>query len=295
MEHSMLLRVFSVIFPVFAISAIGYLYARRHRPDMAVANRLNMDIFLPALIFAALANKSFDLASYGPLATGAAIVVLGSGLIAWPVARWLKVDWKTFVPPMMFNNSGNMGIPLLVLAFGDAALAAAVVLFLVEMTLHFTLGTFMLANRLRLLDFLRIPIIVATLAGLVVSVTRLALPEPILVVLRMLGDVSIPLLLFSLGVRLNEVSLRHWKIGIAAAIVCPVSGLLMGWAAMSFLALPATQVQYLWIFAALPPAVLNYIVSEQYRQEPEKVAALVMIGNLGALVAMPLVLAAVLR
>ncbi len=291
----MLLRVFSVIFPVFAISAIGYLYARRHRPDMAVANRLNMDIFLPALIFAALANKSFDLAAYGSLALGGAIVVLGSGLIAWPVARALKVDWKTFVPPMMFSNSGNMGIPLLVLAFGEVALGAAVVLFLVEMTLHFTLGTFMLAKRLRLPDFLRIPVIVATLAGLFVSVTQLALPEPVMIVLRMLGDVSIPLLLFSLGVRLNEVSLRHWKIGVAAAIVCPVSGLLMGWAAMSLLALPAAQAHALWIFAALPPAVLNYIVAEQYRQEPEKVAALVMIGNLGALVAMPLVLAAVLR
>ncbi|MDH4134070.1 MAG: AEC family transporter [Gammaproteobacteria bacterium] len=291
----MLLRVFSVIFPVFAISAIGYLYARKHRPDMAVANRLNMDIFLPSLIFGALANKSFDLASYSSLAMAGAIVVLGSGLIAWPVARWLRVDWKTFVPPMMFNNSGNMGIPLLVLAFGETALAAAVVLFLVEMTLHFTLGTFMLAQRLRLLDFLRIPMIIATIAGLLVSVSQFALPAPVMVVLRMLGDVSIPLLLFSLGVRLNEVSLRHWKIGIAAAIVCPVSGLLMGWAALRILQLPAEQLPYLWIFAALPPAVLNYIVSEQYRQEPEKVAAIVMIGNLGALVAMPLVLAAVLR
>ena len=73
--------------------------------------------------------------------------MLGSGLVAWPLARLLQVETKTFVPPMMFNNSGNMGLPLAVLAFGEAALPAAVVLFLVENLLHFSLGAWMLDHR----------------------------------------------------------------------------------------------------------------------------------------------------
>src|SRR6185369_766099 len=128
----MLLRIVAIIFPVFAIVGVGFFYARRKRPDMAFANQLNMDVFVPALVFAALASKSFDLTAYWPLAAGGLIVVLGSGLLAWPLARLLKVDTRTFLPPMMFNNSGNMGLPLMLLAFGEPALPAAVVLFFVE-------------------------------------------------------------------------------------------------------------------------------------------------------------------
>ena len=262
---------------------------------MAFANRLNMDLFFPALVLGALANKSFELAAYQNLALGAIAVVLGSGLVALPAAKWLKVDYKTFVPPMMFNNSGNMGIPLAVLAFGDAALAAAVVLFLVETVLHFSLGAYILNHRTRLRQLLRMPMIVATLLGLAFSFSGWLMPEVLNTIIKMLGDVSMPLLLFSLGVRLNEVSFKYWRIGVWGAVLCPLSGLLVVALISPWLPLTLLQQKLLWIFGALPPAVLNYIVSEQYRQEPEKVASIVLLGNLGSLVVIPLVVALALR
>jgi predicted permease len=84
-------RIAGIIFPIFAIvAAAGWFYGRRHKPDMAFANQLNMDVFVPALVFAALAGKSFDLASYQPRwPLGGIAVVLGSGLLAWPLARLL--------------------------------------------------------------------------------------------------------------------------------------------------------------------------------------------------------------
>ena len=291
----LLTRVFSIIFPVFGIAAIGYLYSRYKRVDMAFANQLNMDLFVPALVLGALANKSFDLAAYRNLAIGAIAVVLGSGLVALPVAKWLKVDYKTFVPPMMFNNSGNMGIPLAVLAFGDTLLAAAVVLFVVEMVLHFSLGVYILNRQTRFSQLLRMPMMIATLIGLAIGFSGWAMPEVLNTTVKMLGDVSIPLLLFSLGVRLNEVSLKYWRIGIWGAVVCPLSGLLVVALISPWLPLTAEQQKLLWIFGALPPAVLNYIVSEQYRQEPEKVASIVLFGTLGSLVVIPLVVALALR
>jgi len=286
----MLTRIFSIIFPVFAVVLVGYLYGRYRRTDITFANRLNMELFVPALVFVALANRSFNLAAYQHLAIGGVAVVLGSGLLAWPVAKWLKVDAKTFVPPMMFNNSGNMGLPLAVLAFGDVALAAAVVLFLVEMVLHFSLGAYMLNHKMRLISMLRIPVIMATLAGLFVSFTGWYLPEVVNQPIKMLADITIPLMLFALGVRLNEVSLQDWRIGLWGAVVSPLSGLIMVWLIGSRLGLDSMQYGLLVIFGALPPAVLNYLVAEQYRQEPEKVASIVMLGNLGSLVAIPLAL-----
>jgi predicted permease len=286
----MLLRIIAIIFPVFAIIAAGYFYARRKRPDMSFANQLNMDIFVPALVFAALVNKSFSLGEYWPLAVGAAAVVIGSGLMAWPVASLMKVPTNTFVPPMMFTNTGNMGIPLLVLAFGEAALPAAVMIFLVENLLHYALGTWMLDHHAKWWNLWRVPVILASIAGLAVSVAGVVLWQPLLMAIKMLGDVCIPLLLFSLGVRLAASSAQDWRLGIAGAVFCPLSGMLLAFAAGAALDLSVEQRGMLLVMGALPPAVLNYIFAEKYGQEPAKVASIVVIGNVASLAFVPLAL-----
>ena len=287
----MLLRIIAIIFPVFAIIAAGYFYARRKQPDMAFANQLNMDIFVPALVFAALANKSFNPGEYWPLAVGAAVVVIGSGLMAWPVARLMKVPANTFVPPMMFSNTGNMGIPLLVLAFGEAALPAAVMIFLVENLLHYALGTWMLDHHAKWWNLWRVPVILASLGGLVVSISGVVLWPPLLMAVKMLGDVCIPLLLFSLGVRLSTSSAQDWRLGITGAVFCPLSGMLLAFAAGALLELSIEQRGMLLVMGALPPAVLNYVFAEKYGQDPAKVASIVVIGNVASLAFVPLALA----
>ena len=108
----------------------------------------------------------------------------------------------------------------------------------------------------------------------------------------MLGGVCIPLMLFALGVRLLEIDFSDWRMGILGAVLCPISGLVIALPLMWLLPLNALQAAVLLVFAALPPAVLNYLVAEQYKLAPQKVASLVLIGNLGSLVVMPLTLAA---
>ncbi len=288
-------RIAGIVFPIYAIVAVGYAYGRWKKPDMAFANQLNMDIFVPALVFSALASKSFDILNHLDLLIGATVVVLGSGLLAWPVARALGVPVNTFVPPMMFTNSGNMGLPLAVLAFGEAALPAAVVLFFVENTLHYSLGTWMLDHKARLITLWRVPVMLAAIAGLAVSLLRLPLWEPAWIGIKMLGDVSIPLLLFSLGVRLTDSRLGDWRISLAGAVVAPATGIVMALLCIALLGLEGRDAAMLLLFGALPPAVLNYVFAEKYRQEPDRVASLVMVGNTASLAVIPLTLAWVLR
>lgn len=287
----MVLRIVGIVFPVFAIVAVGYVYGRLRRPDLGAVNQLNMTVLLPALIFSVLASRDFRLAEFGLLAGAATLVVLGSGLLAWPVALLARVPTRTFVPPMMFTNSGNMGLPLAVFAFGETALPAAVVLFIVENGLHFTVGTWLMDHRARWLDVLRQPIVLATLAGIAFALGDHALPGPLAAAVSLLGQASIPLLLFALGVRLTSVDLRDWRYGVLGAIVCPVTGVLMVLLLRQFLELDARQAALLLVFGALPPAVLNYLVAERYQQEPARVASIVLIGNLGAVIAIPLALA----
>ncbi|MCW9079540.1 MAG: AEC family transporter [Gammaproteobacteria bacterium] len=287
-------QVFEIVFPIFGIVGLGYLYARRFGPDMASANRLNLEIFTPALIFSVLSGEGFELARYAELAFAAMLVVLGSGLLAWPFARLFGYSSKVFLPPMMFNNSGNMGLPLALFAFGEAALPAAMILFLVENTLHFTVGNAMLTGHVNPLKLIRMPMLAATLAGLIVAMAQIRVPGPLHEAIDLLGEVAIPLMLFALGVRMTGVDLSDWRIGLAGALICPLTGLLMAWLVGLVMPLPQLQLAQLIVFAALPPAVLNFMLAERYGIEPRKVAAVVLMGNMMSLLVLPAVLLFVL-
>jgi hypothetical protein len=295
MPDSLAFRLVAILFPIFGIVAAGYLYGRKHKPEMAVANRLNMDVFVPALVFAAMTGKSFELAAFAPLALGGLILLAACGLLAWPVARLVGIQPKTLVPPMLFNNSGNIGLPLAVLAWGEEALPAAVILFMVENTLHFSFGARLLDPHARLLTLWRVPVVFAAIAGLTVAVVKIPVWEPLLIGIKMLGDISVPLLLFSLGVRMTDVSFRDWKIPLGSAILRPLAGMAIAWGVIELLGLQGRDAAMLLVFGALPPAVLNFLFAERYKQEPQRVASIVLIGNLAALFFLPLALAIVLR
>lgn len=287
----MLLRIISILFPLFAITAIGFLVGRRARPDLSHANKLNMDVFVPALVFGALANKSFHITEFLPLLGATLAVVIGSGVAGWWGARALGYQPRTFMPPIMFNNCGNLGLPLAVLAFGDDALAPAVVMFMVSNLLHFSYGAWLLDHHIRLASVWRVPSVLATLAGLVVGVAGVEIWPPAMVAIKMLGDISIPLMLFALGVRLTESRISEIRLGVVGAVARPVIGMLLAVVVMQLVPLPERERALLLVFGALPPAVLNYIFAERYGQEPEKVASMVLIGNVAALAFLPVALA----
>jgi len=291
----LLLRIVEILLPIFAIVAAGFFYARKHRPEMAVANRLNMDVFLPALIFGTLAGKSLVLPDYGSLALAGLFVILLPGLLAWPAARLLGMQPKTFVPPMMFNNSGNIGLPLALLAWGEKAMPVAMVLFLVSNLLHFSLGARLLDPKASLSTVWRIPVVMAAMAGVVVGLLQLNIWPPVLTAIKLMGNISVPLLLFALGVRLTDVSLTGWKVSAFAAVFRPLSGMAAAWCAIALLGLSGLEAAILLVFGSLPPAVLNFLFAERYQQEPETVASIVLLGNLAALVTLPLSLALVLE
>ncbi|GAD01620.1 AEC family transporter [Agarivorans albus] len=283
-------QILSIVAPLIIIVVLGLIYGRKHRPDISAANRMNMEIFCPALIFSVLANTQLELADYSELLLASIWVVLGSGLVLLPLIKPLGLKARTFLPPMMFNNAGNLGLPLIILAFGEAAMPIAVILFVVEMVLHFSVGLYFIDTKAKLLSTLRIPVIVAAIAGIVWGVLDLSLPKVIATPIEMLGQISVPLMLFTLGVRLIDVDLKDWRIGMIGAIACPLSGLLCAFIAIAILPLNSLQQSCLILFAALPPAVLNFIIAEQYQIEPQRVASIVMLGNIASLVFIPLAL-----
>ena len=284
-------RIADVIIPVFLIVAIGYGYARRRAPDMSVFNRIALDVLAPVLVYSALSSRDFHLAEHVPLLIGGTVLILGGGLLAWPLAHLVGAQPRTLVPVVMFNNCGNMGLPLALLAFGPANFGAAVALFSVSNLLHFSLGSRITSASARTRDLLLSPLMIGTALGFLSALTDVRPPAVLLSGLRLLGDAVLPMMLFALGVRLTTLKRAGLALGLLGALARPLIGLAIAIPLAWALGLEGAARGQLLLFAALPPAVMQFMLAERYQQEPDKVAAMIMLGNALAVVFVPLALA----
>lgn len=271
--------IFPILFPIFSLIFVGYLYSSFATVKLEFINKMNMDVFLPPLLIIALSQNSFSLLNYKSLLLAGILMVLLTGVLAWAYAKIFKLSIPTFVPSMMFNNCGNMGLPLTVLAFGEEALSSAVVLFLASNLLHFTLGTYIVGGKISWWSLLKIPVNVATIIGLIISFAQWEMPDVIHKPIDMMANVAIPLMLVSLGVRIQTVGFSTWRIGLTGAILCPLFSVIIGFILILVIPLEADQQIQLLLFATLPPAVLNYMFAEKYNQEASEVASMVVVGN----------------
>lgn len=284
-------RIVDVIVPVFLIVAIGFGYARRAPPDLTTFNRIALDVLAPVLVYSALASRDFRLADHLPLLLGGSVLILGSGLLAWPLARLFGAQPRTLVPVVMFNNCGNMGLPLALLAFGPAHFGAAVALFSVSNLFHFSIGARITSASARTRDLLTSPLMIGTALGFASALTDLRPPDALLSGLKLLGDALLPMMLFALGVRLTSLTRQGLALGLLGALARPLIGLAIGIPLAWALGLEGPARGQLLLFAALPPAVMQFMLADRYHQEPDKVAAMIMLGNALAVVFVPLALA----
>ncbi|MBK0393020.1 AEC family transporter [Ramlibacter algicola] len=287
----LLLRIAQVIVPVFFVVGVGYAYGRRAQPDLGTFNRIVLDVMTPLLVYTGLANRDFHLREHLPLIGAAALLVLGTGVLAWLLARGMRTSARTLVPVVMFNNSGNMGLPLALLAFGASQFGAAVALFSVSCLLHFSLGARITSARASTRELLLSPLMVASALGFASAATGVRPPEILMTGMRLLGEPMLPLMLLSLGVRLTQLRRADVAPGLLGAFARPLLGLLLALPLAWLFDLDAAARGQLVLFAALPPAVMQFLLAERYGQEPSRVAAMILLGNALAIVFVPLALA----
>ncbi|WP_321312178.1 AEC family transporter [Halarcobacter sp.] len=286
----MIYQILNILMPVILASSIGYAYAKYKKISMDIPNKINLDIFIPILIFYAISEKLPSIKVLGYFSIGAVIVVLGSGLILYPFLKYLNVNIKAFLPTMMFNNSINLGLPLSLFAFGQEAMAMFIALSLVQVIGQFTIAVYMYGGNIKVLELFKNPVIIATIFGLCFNYFDLHLPTLFLPSVEIISQVAIPLILFSLGVRLSTVSFKNLKVGLIGAVLCPLSGLIMAFFAMTIFEYTPLQINLLILFSILPPAVLNAILAEKYNHDSSMVASVVAVGTLASIIYIPVVL-----
>lgn len=245
----------------------------------------------PALVYTALAAKDFRLGDHAVLLLGGALVIFASGAVAWLLARSTHMQPRTLVPVVMFNNCGNMGLPLALLAFGPENFGAAVALFSISNLIHFSLGARITSAHASTRDLLLSPLMIATALGFASTVSGVRPPDMLFTGLKIMGEAMLALMLFALGVRLTALHRRDVPRGLLGAFARPAIGLAIALPLAWALGLAGASKGQLILFGSLPPAVMQFLLAERYRQEPEKVAAMILLGNALAVLFVPLALA----
>ncbi len=291
---TLVIQILSIMFPIVAIVAVGTVMGRISNLNMDTANRLNLDVFVPALVFSSLSDKAFDLAPHVSLALAGLAIVLGAGILAFIISKTTHYAFRTIAPPLMFHNAGNVGLPIMSLAFGKPGLVTGLVLFLVGNITHYGLGTYILSAGQGIKILLRQAVLWAAAFALIFNVSPIIIPSNVMLPITMLGQIAIPLMLFSLGVRIASVDFQEWKMGLLFAVLTPLIGFAIAFFLVMLFEFSAIQAGSLLLFGALPPAVMNFLFAERFNQQPKSVASIVLLGNLFAMITLPLALAYVL-
>jgi predicted permease len=289
---TLLLEVASAVAPVFLIALIGFAWTRHGwNYDVEFVTRLSMTLSTPCLIFMALVRSNVDPRLLGDtvLATLVAYLLVGGAI--WGLVRALDLDLATYWAPLTFGNTGNLGLPIALFAFGQAGFDFAVVIFAVMAILSFTFGVWVVAGGGSPTRAFREPLVWGTIAGSVFLLLDWSVPAWIGATLDLIGQMAIPLMLITLGVAISRLQPRalgraFWlcliKLGVCVAIPLGV-GLGFG--------LPKLTLGVLVLQVATPVAVTSYMLAAKYDARPDEVAGLVVVSTLVSVPAIPLLLA----
>lgn len=204
--------VFEIVAPVFLLAATGFAWVRLgFEYRIQFVTRLAMTLAVPCLIFTALVRMELDPGALAAL-TGAGFVAYAlAGLGAAALLRLTGQSLRTYLAPMTFGNTGNLGLPLAMFAFGETGLGYAVVVFAIMAILSFTIGVRMVAGRGAIGKVLREPVVAATLLGALFLWQGWSPPKFAMNALQLVGQMAIPLMLITLGVAVARLTPKAWR------------------------------------------------------------------------------------
>lgn len=282
-------QVVNILFPVIALVGVGFMIGRWQKPNFRPINRINMDAFVPALVFSSLATMPLDTQQL-PLIAASLVAVLIPALLMIPICLMMKINYKAWAPLHMFRNSGNLAIPLFTYTFGESALGSAVLLFVVSACLHISLGLALLSKGNPFKQIISTPLFIAAAIAMTLNVLGITVWKPLYEATSLLGQAAVPVMLISLGSQMINLKLSGFKVGVISSLLSLATGAVSFLLIYYFIPLPTMQLQMMVLFTMLPPAVMNYLFAERFNIEPTNVASMVLFGNFFCLITLPILL-----
>ena len=288
---NLVLTVLEIVAPVFLLGTVGYVWVRLgfdYRIEFVT--RLSMTLGVPCLIFTALMNTEVDPTALATVSLAALAAYAGVTVVSAIMIALARLEVRTYLAPIIFGNTGNIGLPLALFAFGDEGLGFAVVIFAVMAVISFTIGVWLVSGGGSVFKVVKEPMVAATILGALFLWQGWQTPSFLTNTLELIGQTAIPLMLITLGVavaRLTPGRLGQaiW-LSVAKAAIC-VS---IAWATGIWFALDPVPFAVLVLQVATPVAVTSYLLAEKYCADAQAVAGLVVVSTLLSIALIPILL-----
>lgn len=292
----MLEQLFTIIAPVAIAVAIGFIWRRRgHEFDIKLITALVTNVGTPCLVFYTLSNVQIDQQAFFQMALATLVTLCAFFVIATGVFRATGVNIKTFLPSMVFANTGNVGLPLSLFAFGPEGLALAITYFTIHLILLFTVGEVISAGSLSFGKLLRQPVLYAVAAALIVLIGDFELPAWLANTTELLGDFTIPLMLITLGISLAGLKIAGFQRSLLLSLFRLAMGFAVGLVTAEAFGLEGASRGILIMQSTMPVAVFNYLFAVKNDNSPEEVAGIIVLSTAIAFALLPALLWFVLQ
>ena len=264
-------KLFEVLFPVFLIIGIGYWYGKKDpKFDTKFITTFAGNFGLPAIIFYSLTTTNLSIELFLRFSYYITLYVLIFSIIGLIILKILKKDIYRLLPPLILPNTGNMGMPLCLFAYGKMGLAIATSITAMILVFHFSINILLASKKFSIKPLLKCIPVYALLVSLIFVYFKIPAPKFLENATFLIGYATIFLVLMSLGVALSKLKVFSFKETFIYSLIRVILGPIVGLAFVKFFNLSGVEAGVMFIQASMPSAVLTFLVSEIY--SPKKIS-----------------------
>lgn len=252
--------------------------------------QIAMTLAVPCLIFVYLMQTEITPQMLADISMATVMAYLAVGGAGFAILKAFGLSQRTFLPSLLFGNTGNVGMPLAFFAFGQTGLGYAIVVFAIMAIISFTFGVWLVAGGGSPGKLLKEPLIPATLLGGVFMVQGWQTPVFLTNSLTLIGQMAIPLMLITLGVAVARLRPGRLTQAIALALIKLIICSAAAWAAGRYFDLEPIAFAILVLQLTTPVAVTSYLLAEKYGADAQSVAGLVVVSSLMSVLSLPILI-----
>jgi predicted permease len=287
----MIFQSFLKLLPILVLSGGGFLLTRIYHLSQETLVKVIVDFLTPMLIFHALYTSDIKGAQILGLAGVTTFVVAALLLLSFIYVRIAGIEASQFIPSVIFMNSGFLGIPLMKLWGGVAAMNFIVIYDQIQTIYIFTLGILVITGGFSsrgLKEMLKSPILWAIFSGFAFRFLNIPVAEPILTTLDFGGSAAPPLAALALGISLGEMKFHFNRHLVAALVLRICGGFLLGVAGSILFRLEGVSRTVVIVASSLPSAVFTSVLPLRYGVKADFGGTMVAISTILGIVTIPI-------
>ena len=285
------LKLFEVLFPVFFIIGIGYYLGKKNpKLDTTFIANFAANIGSPAMVFYAVTTTGISFNIFAEYFWYSLIAILGFAITGIIFLKFLNKDIVTELPPFILPNTGNMGLPLCLFAYGTQGLGIAATISSLVILFHFTLGVLLASKKLDFNLLFKSPPFYAIIISVLFLYYEIEVPVFLINTTMMLTYAAIFLILMSLGIALTRFKVFSFKSALISSIARVIIGPIIGFAIIKIFNLSGFAAGVLLIQCSMPSAVLTYLVGSLYSSKKvvDSIASMIVVSTVMSFITVPI-------